>query len=354
MPAIKTYATHFCGVGGACWGLEQAGLKCKMAIDFLDYAVEYRERNLGHRALLMDIAEYEPSPGDAADLLWTSPPCQTYSTARERAFENKDDRRNYLFLNSVRYASALKPMFVVLENVTGVMTHESDGHGGWTLASMKHAFEEIGYHVEINVLNSLYYGLPQDRERVFLVASLDGEEGLIPIEPRMRDRPRFGSIMEPCSVDHAWGDETYRTALNKVGKLVKLHGEFKITVVGPDDVLPTVTCGWGGGATRKKIAIIDKTRDGLAFLRHPTLREGIRAQGFPEGWQWPDSESEAWVLVGNAVSSPVAKALAEHLKLVAAGKSPPAKRKLCGKRIPEYVENCGAEMMIPEIFKVEE
>jgi DNA (cytosine-5)-methyltransferase 1 len=351
MKKIKSYATHFCGIGGACYGLEQLGLECKLAIDYVPFIVEARERNLGHKALCMDISEYEPKPEHKADLLWTSPPCQTFSTsAREhltRAMNSSDegerekirnDVRNNLFLASHRYTQHFKPRFVVLENVMGLLTHGVTGDDGiGTFVHMQQAFRDLGYFVEWNVLNSKNFGLPQDRDRVFLVAARDKADIVTGIEPIFGLIPRvksydptvfFRDIMQPNTTEGAWGASTYKTAVTKVQRT-----DVEFTIVEPGDILPTITCGWGGGPTRKKVAVLDCTTDGLYFLRNPTVREGARAQGFPDSWQFPN-DTKAWTMIGNAVSSPVAQAIGAHLLAISKGERPPFEERLWNPRIP--------------------
>lgn len=327
---IKTYATHFCGIGGACWGIEQAGLACVHAIDIKQDQVDFRAKNLGHQAVCDDITLYEFKDADAADLLWTSPPCQTFSTAaREQAIKTKEDARDNLFLHSIRYVEKFKPRFVVLENVTGLLTHAK----GETLNAMRDHFKRLGYHVEYNVLNAVHW-LPQERERIFMVASRDGEKGLIPSEDGLRSRP-FGSIMEHGQVQYGFGPGTYKTIISKVGRVSASTGSpFDFRLVGPEDVLPTITCGWGGGATRKKVGILDEVA-GVTFLRHPTPREGARAQGLPDSWQLP-GDTLAWEMIGNAVPSEVARAIVWHIKQILSGSRPPFKKRLSAKMVPSY------------------
>jgi len=334
---LKTYATHFCGVGGACYGLESAGLECRFAIDYLDFAVATRHKNLGHMAVNMDIREYVPTPADAADVLWTSPPCQTFSTwTKVDGDVDPLDDRNTLFMSSAKYVRTFRPRFVILENVMGLIKHDVDGAGGGTLNAMKKTFTDMGYHVEWNVFNSAEFGLPQRRDRVFLVASRDGQKGLLPLSPSIQ--AKFGSIMEHNVIAAAWSKKNYRTAVNKVERLNDGPSPYKITVVGEDDILPTLTCGFSGGPTRKRTSVVDCTESGLHFMRSVTVREGARAQGFPDTWELPKNSSQAWTLIGNAVSSPVAKAIAEHLKLVAVGEKPPCQTELSIARIARYVE----------------
>jgi DNA-cytosine methyltransferase len=344
---IKTYATHFCGVGGACAGLHQAGLECKLAIDYVDFIVKARLKNTGHQALCMNVADYEPKDEHAADFFWTSPPCQTFSTAARddyfkaiNAYEKndlsllekmKEDARHNLFMASVNYVKWFMPKFVVLENVMGLLTHDDvTGQNSGTFSKMMRTFSNLGYNVEWDVLNSLEYGLCQDRDRVFIVCSRDGHKGLIPMPTTPLKDARFGSIMDRYTTDGAWAGSTYQTAVEKVKRT-----NVEITVVTPDDVLPTITCGWGGGPTRKKVAILDSTKKGLHFLRNPTVAEGARAQGFPKEWTYPDNLTQAWTLIGNAVSSPVARALAEHLIALDKGERPAYRTSKWSPRIPQ-------------------
>lgn len=334
---LKTYATHFCGVGGACYGIEQAGLECKLAIDHWAPAIETREKNLKHKGMCIPIEDYVPDQAHAADLLWTSPPCQTFSScSREVNRMNKDDKRNILFLNSVDYVKNFKPKYFVLENVMGMYSHDADGQGNGTVKEMEKVFKDYGYHTECGTLNSQYWGLPQARERVFIVGSLEGKKGLLPLEGTEITK-RFGDIMEKGTVEGCW-TQSYKTALDKVSRT-----GISIDVITENDVLPTITCGWGGGATRKKVAILDK-KGKITYLRHPTVKEGARAQGFPDNWEFPKSEANAWKMIGNAVSSPVSKAIIEHLKKVEAGDHPPSNKNLSinnshyNPRIPKYVK----------------
>lgn len=345
MGKIRTYANHFCGVGGACWGLHQAGLECRLAIDYLPIAIEYREKNLGHKGVCMDISEYKKDDAHAADLLWTSPPCQTFSSARDGA-DDPTDVRNHLYMASVYYAKEFKPRFFVLENVVGILSHDSDGKGGGTLARFRKAFSDLGYNVEWNILNARHFGVPQSRPRVFIVGSLTGESGLIPAHPDI-PRASFGDVMEHNMEDLAWGSSTYATAMEKIQRtgigITVVEGKDRKPKRGvrdnglPRDMLPTLTCGFGGGPTRKKCCVLDKTKSGVPFLRDPSVREGARAQGFPDSWVFPDNFGDGWKLVGNAVASPVSKAIAEHLIAISEGKSPPSKEALTSDEIKSEV-----------------
>lgn len=267
--------------------------------------------------------------------------CQTFSSARDVA-DDPTDVRNHLYMASVNYAKEFKPRFFVLENVVGMLSHDSDGLGGGTLARFRKAFSDLGYNVEWNILNSRYFGVPQSRPRVFIVGSLTGEVGLIPAHPRA-PRVSFGDIMERNMEELAWGGSTYATAMEKIQRtgigMTVVEGKDRKPKRGvrdnglPRDMLPTLTCGFGGGPTRKKCCVLDESKAGLAFLRDPSVREGARAQGFPDEWVFPDNFTDAWKLVGNAVASPVSEAIARHLIAVSEGKTPPSKEELTSDEI---------------------
>jgi DNA (cytosine-5)-methyltransferase 1 len=239
-------------------------------------------------------------------------------------------------LASLQYVRYFKPRFFVLENVSGLVEHDHDGAGNSTLSMFREAFSEEGYHVEWNVLNARYFGLPQSRPRVFVIGSLNGEKGLIPAHPKLPS-PSFGDIMERGREDLAWGSTTYATAMEKIQRtgigitVVEEKDRKPIRTIRDDhdflprNMFPTLTCGFGGGPTRKKCAVLDKTTSGVPFLRDPSPREGARAQGFPDAWQFPENHTHAWTLIGNAVASPVAEAIARHLIAISEGKSPKAK-----------------------------
>lgn len=353
---IKTYATHFCGVGGACLGLERAGLECVFAIDNKPLAVEFREKNIGHKAVLGDITSYEHQPSDSADLLWTSPPCQTFSaSAYEQTLAKKKlgigDKRDHLFLCSLEYVRQFKPKFFVLENVVGILSHGADGVGNGTRENVIRSFANEGYNVEWNVLCSADFDVPQLRDRVFIVGARKelGLSGLLPDDNTdaqgrpLVARPTFSKVMEYNVTSKAWKGKTYKTAL----KAFQRTGRF-ITVLMPDEQIPTITCGFGGGATRKKVGICDYTMEsrdvrGVDFVRHPTVLEGARCQGFPDSWVWPENESDAWTLIGNAVTSTVAQAIGRHLIELSNGGRPKSKKTLSSSRIAEYVRSYGKE-----------
>ena len=351
------YVTHFCGLGGACHGLEQAGLSCALAIDNDGDGpcIETRAKSLRcDKGIKMDIRRYFDANATGIDaagnyvfaksedhrkdifLLWTSPPCKKFSFANDGP---KDDLMENLYRESLKFVEWAKPKYVVMENVKGIIKYEAQanvvGKEG-KISKIAQDFRNLGYRIEWNVLNATRFGCAQTRERVIFVASSDpSKTGLI---PRIEDPKwiHFSSIRERGKCDECLGGDSYRTMNEKLTRLIRKHRAFRIRIIGldrdkgtRDDFMPTVTCGFGGGITRKKCAVVDRIRTKgktVTFLRHPTLLEGVRAQGFPDDWikNLPENASLAWNMVGNAVPSPISKAIAEHLIKVDRGEHPPS------------------------------
>jgi DNA (cytosine-5)-methyltransferase 1 len=170
-----TYVSLFSGVGGFEQALNKLGGKCIMASEINKFAnkayeVLYGEPTVG------DVTEIEAEDVPDHDLLVGGFPCQAFSVAGKRlGFE---DTRGTLFFEMARIAKAKKPKVILAENVKGLVGHDK----GRTLNVIIQTLCDIGYTVDFNVLNSKYFGVPQNRERIFIVAVRDD---LVEQEPWM-------------------------------------------------------------------------------------------------------------------------------------------------------------------------
>ncbi|EOL9688642.1 DNA cytosine methyltransferase [Listeria monocytogenes] len=166
----------FAGIGGFRLGMEAAGHTCVGYVEIDKYArksyqaIHYTEGEFeGHdiTAITDDIVRSIGS----VDIICGGFPCQTFSIAgKRRGFE---DTRGTLFFEIARFASILRPRIIFLENVKGLLSHNN----GDTFETILGALDEIGYNVEWQVFNSKYFGVPQNRERVFVVGHLRGAGG---------------------------------------------------------------------------------------------------------------------------------------------------------------------------------
>ena len=164
----------FAGIGGFRLGMESAGHECIGFCEIDKFAREsYKAiHNTKGEIELHDITtvsdEFIRGIG-SVDIICGGFPCQAFSIAgARRGFE---DTRGTLFFEIARFASILKPQYLFLENVKGLLNHDK----GNTFEAVLSTLDELGYDVEWQVLNSKNFGVPQSRERVFIIGHLRGE-----------------------------------------------------------------------------------------------------------------------------------------------------------------------------------
>ena len=172
----------FAGIGGFRLGMEQAGHECVGFCEIDKFArASYKAiHNTEGEVEMHDITsvsdEFIRGIGDI-DIICGGFPCQAFSIAGKR--QGFEDTRGTLFFEIARFASILRPRFLFLENVKGLLNHE----GGATFETILRALDELGYDAEWEVHNSKDY-VPQNRERVFIIGHLRGErtEQVFPFE----------------------------------------------------------------------------------------------------------------------------------------------------------------------------
>jgi len=160
----------FCGAGGLSYGFELAGFQVVAAVD--NDAIGAQSYKLHHPSvplLLEDIASVSGTrlrriARGPIDVVIGGPSCQGYSTHGKR---DPNDPRNYLFRHFVRIVSEVRPLWVVMENVKGLLAYDK----GRYRAEIHRAFEKIGYKIESRILLAADYGVPQLRERLFFLAT---------------------------------------------------------------------------------------------------------------------------------------------------------------------------------------
>ena len=170
----------FCGAGGLSYGFEKAGLKCLVGVDSFKNAIETFKLNhknsLGIDADIrkISIKDFKKKiKNQKIHIICGGPPCQGFSTIGPG---DAEDSRNHLFLEFVRFVKELKPNIIVLENVTGLLAKKNIN----TLKSIFKCFEKLGYYLDVKVLSSNHYGVPQIRRRVILIGNRMKIQNLYP------------------------------------------------------------------------------------------------------------------------------------------------------------------------------
>lgn len=164
----------FAGIGGFRLGMESAGHECIGFCEIDKFArASYKAiHDTKGEVELHDITAISDESIrriGRVDIICGGFPCQAFSIAgNRRGFE---DTRGTLFFEIARFASILRPKYLLLENVKGLLNHD----GGATFETILGALDELGYNVEWQILNSKDFGVPQNRERVFVIGHLRGE-----------------------------------------------------------------------------------------------------------------------------------------------------------------------------------
>lgn len=166
----------FAGAGGFGLGFEMAGFSVPLSVEIDAWACDTLRYNRPNMNIFQyDICNINTDESIKKicsimpDIIIGGPPCQGFSIAGPAQKDPKDPR-NSLFLNFVKWISCIEPKAFVMENVKGLLSCKN-AEGEKVIDIIKKSFEEIGYVVEIWLLNSAEYGVPQIRERVFIVGN---------------------------------------------------------------------------------------------------------------------------------------------------------------------------------------
>lgn len=161
----------FGGIGGFRHGLEQTSksFECVKYIEKDKYAVKSYNEIFKEEHEPTDVTQLDTNEIPDFNILCAGFPCQSFSIAGKR--KGFEDTRGTLFFEIARIAEAKKPEILFLENVKGLLSHDN----GRTFGRILETLDELGYYVEWQVLNSKHWGVPQNRERVFIIGHLGGE-----------------------------------------------------------------------------------------------------------------------------------------------------------------------------------
>lgn len=317
---IKTFtvADLFAGIGGFKLGFERAGFKVIYSNDFDKSCKISFDGYFGEGSLdLKDIRDLKSEDIPDVDIITAGFPCQPFSKIGK--LHGFADARAALFWDLLRILKDKKPRAFILENVKNLMTHEK----GHTFERIRDALEnDLGYHVHYEVLNSKDFGLPQDRKRIYIVGFRDNVEFSFP--PALDTVPKVGDMLETEEVhDFFYLSQTYLNGLERHRQRheAKGHG-FGYRVLNPEAIASALVVG-NMGRERNLIQDIVKpagrvNRTGSPLnskgIRKMTLRECARLQGFPENYEFPVPVTVGYKQLGNAVSVPVAEAVALQVK----------------------------------------
>ena len=309
MSKVYKVASFFTGLGGMDLGGEgdfdflgqhykKNPLKTVYAMDFDKPICDIYNANFGIECQHKDINLVSADEIPDHDILTGGFPCQSFSVVAQnpKRLGYKDDKKGKLFFEMCRILKEKKPAVFVAENVKGLLS----ANKGEAFPLVIQEFENAGYHVKYKVLNASHFGVPQKRERVFIVGFRDKQayDAFEFPEAVTVDKPRI--IKEIIDPEHTIEDKYYFSERAVKGMKATKHAKTMNKGRAQDVNLPSNTVG----AHLAKVSL-NSTDPVLCIdgrYRMFTPREVARIQSFPESFKLPGSRTTNYKALGNAVA----------------------------------------------------
>jgi DNA (cytosine-5)-methyltransferase 1 len=345
----KSFVDLFSGAGGMSCGLEMAGFQCLLGVDHDREAIEtFKYNHKNSQTILGDIREVsidriqEIIKYQKVDLICGGPPCQGFSTIGQN---DGQDERNFLFLEFIRIVRALKPDYIIMENVTGLLAKKNEN----VLREILKSFIDLGYTMDVKVLSAHHYGVPEKRRRTIFLGNRFGVENIYP-EKMFKDLDKDDHLLDlpsPRTVGMAFDSllaikgeipnhdlakaqipndlERERISYIPAGKSVRYEKDQ--TTYLPKELWFDVE--WNNiheqrfreaKLNRLNLQSCSNTiNTSRTTYYHPTenryltAREAAAIQSFPHDFFFCGTVTKQWKQIGNAVPPLLAKALGESI-----------------------------------------
>lgn len=347
------YISMFSGVGGIELGIERATKgkwKCIGYSEIDKYAIQTYKKHFPEHKNYGNAKNIDPEQLPGFDILVGGFPCQSFSVAGKR--KGFEDTRGTLFFDICRIVKVKRPPILLLENVKGLLSHDE----GQTFTIILKSLEELGYDVEWQVLNSKHFGVPQNRERVFIIGYLrgTGRQQIFPNESTNQEPNQWASSLQHPG--HSGGnykgmnmiadfrnDEGLRIRKDNISPCLanRKHSKTDISTMAPL-VIPVLTPDrLEKGQDTHRVLVSKTIRAGGRKsphgskqnwdsyeinnkIRRLTPIECERLQSFPDCWtkygiddkgkEVIISDSQRYKQMGNAVTVNVIEAIIRKLK----------------------------------------
>lgn len=321
----------FAGIGGIRLGFDRAfgdEIETVFVSEWDEAAQKTYKANFDDAfEIAGDITKIAEADIPAFDICLAGFPCQAFSLAgKHMGFDDdyKGNCRGTLFLDVARICEYHKPKVIFCENVKGLTIHDK----GRTFKIICKTFEDLGYKVFSQILNSRNFGVPQNRERIYIVAfrnDIAPDKFLFP--EKTDDTKCLWDIKEDKPVPAKYYlSEVYLETLkqHRARHEAKGHG-FGYEIRDWSDVAGAIVCG---GMGRERNLVVDKRQKDLTPTTHikgeinkqgvrkMTPREWARLQGFPDSFKLPLADVHLYKQLGNSVTVNVIEAIAQRIKEV--------------------------------------
>ncbi len=312
----------FAGIGGFRKGFEDAGFKCVFTSEMNLPCQQVYEKNFGDKPF-GDITKIAPESIPNFDILLGGFPCQPFSiSGRKMGFE---DTRGTLFFNICQIIDQKQPSIVVLENVKHLIHHDKKR----TFATILKALMDLGYNVTHKILNAKDFGLPQNRERIFIIATKKHYFDFAKLKRKKKvilrdfldkegnfefiDKSEYTLIDTPKNQESGLIFVGYRNkniwkkgVRENTEHLSRVHRQPN-RIYSIDGTHPTIPSQETAGRFFIYIPELDA-------VRKLTINECYRIMGFQADFIKHSNAGEQYKQIGNSVAIPVIRAIAESIK----------------------------------------
>ncbi len=337
--------TFFSGVGSPEQALRNLRIKHKIefACDIDKYAKQTYLKNFKPKFYAEDITALKMKDLSYVDLLVFGFPCQAFSMAGKR--QGFDDTRGTLFYDALRYLKEHRPRYFIAENVKGLLSHDNgktfqtiiDCLAKTTNYQMSlMPFDNLDYHIHYQVLNTKDFGIPQNRERIFIIGIRDDKDNNfnfpkeIPLELKLKDilqdnvnSKYYLSDKMVAGIFKSNFKERKPMDINKISKCLKIGGDVPCFEVKSHSLYPRSSkTGKGGTGHLSKndgTSYCLDTGNNQAIEKNNNLRkltpiECERLQGFPDNFTEGVSDTQRYKQMGNTITVNVIQAIIKNLK----------------------------------------
>lgn len=296
----------FAGTGGIRIPFDEVGGVCVLSSEWDKYAQVSYEANFGEKPL-GDLQNIDENDVPNHNIIMGGFPCQPFSHAGlKRGF---DDTRGTLFFDIARIIKKHKPEIVFLENVKGFKGHDK----GRTWETVRNSLNELGYNVTAEVLSAKDFGVPQNRQRFYIIGlkrEKYGNDVFFEFPEPPKTPTRVGDILEKnvdskyTISDRLWAGHQRRKIQHKERGNGFGYGLFN------EESFYTNTISARYYKDGSEVLIEQEGRN----PRKLTPREAARLQGYPDSYKIVVSDTQAYKQFGNAVAVPVIRAIVQQLK----------------------------------------
>jgi len=299
-------ASFFCGCGGSDLGMlgdfnflnnhyARLPYEITYALDFDKYAVQTYNANFKHKAICEDIKNVDTKSIADFDVLLGGFPCQSFSSLNPT--KNTNDERANLYQELVKILRNKQPRFFICENVKGLVTLQK----GQIINKIITDFKKTGYKVQYKLLLASNFGIPQKRERVFIVGIRKDQKNnfFFPQETHFESENwvPLKKVIPTILIE----DKRYYFSERAVLGMKKAKNNMKRGLYQDiEGQCLTITSHLAKASlnSRDPVLLVDKEKE---LYRRFTPREAARIQSFPESFTFPVSEIQAYKQIGNAI-----------------------------------------------------